>query len=71
MLGDLFVDLLIDRLALWQELTVDYAEILWRLLHEVRFEGVESIKKGRNDGAEGHPRRILPAVYKHVAEKAG
>ena len=55
MLRDLFVDLLIDRLALWQELTVDNAEILRRLLHEARFEGVESIKKGRNDGAEGHP----------------
>ena len=71
MLRDFFVVLLIDRLALWQELTMDNAEILRHLLHEIRFEGVESIKKGRNDGAEGHPRRILPAMHMIVAEKAG
>ena len=28
-------------------------------------------QKGRNDGTEGHPRRILPAVHRSVAEKDG
>ena len=67
----LFVNLLIDRLALWQALTVDNAEILRRLLHGARFEGVEGHQEGCNDGDEVHPRRILPAVHRGVAEKAG
>ena len=40
MLQDLFVDLLIDRLTMWQELTVDNAEILRRLLNGARFDCV-------------------------------
>ena len=28
-------------------------------------------QEGRNDGAEGNPRRILPAVHRSVAEKDG
>ena len=36
------------------------------------FEGVEAFKRATcNDGAEGHPRRILPAVHRSVAEKDG
>ena len=68
---DLFVRLLIGRLALWQEFTMDNAQSLRRLLNGARFESVESIKKGRNDGAGGHPRIILPAMHRIVAEKAG
>ena len=36
------------------------------------FEGVEAIKRATcNDGAEGDPRRILPAVHRSMAEKDG
>ena len=40
-------------------------------LKGAHFEGVEGHQEGRDDGPEGHPRRILPAVHRSVAEKAG
>ena len=59
-----------DRLAMWQELTVDNAKILRLLVHGARFEGMEGHQEGRNHGSDGHPRRIIPGVHRSVAEKA-
>ena len=41
------------------------------IMKGARFEGLEGHQKGRDDGAEGHPIRILPAVHRGVVEKAG
>ena len=41
------------------------------IIKGARFEGLEGHQKSRDDGAEGHPRRILPAVHRSVAEKDG
>ena len=58
---ELFENLLIDHLALWQALTVDNTK-----LHGECFEGVEGHQEGCSDGAEVHPRRILPAVHRRL-----